>query len=130
MISEDANFSTIDLTDFYLGTDLPHSEYIQSPIRLIPANVIEFYNLVPLLPSTLFSAQNPLWLASGGGFEPAKVVPPFTKAWLQPPTELPFCFSQHRRNDSLYSCGGRFCSGVVKPETDGPFPLHPNCSLS
>jgi hypothetical protein len=45
MISEDANFSTIDLTDFYLGTDLPHPEYIRIPIRLIPKKVIEFYDL-------------------------------------------------------------------------------------
>jgi hypothetical protein len=45
MISEDANFSTIDLTDFYLGTDLPHPEYIRIPIRLIPSNVIEVYKL-------------------------------------------------------------------------------------
>jgi hypothetical protein len=27
MISENANCSTIDLTDFYLGTPLPHLEY-------------------------------------------------------------------------------------------------------
>jgi hypothetical protein len=31
MISENANFSTIDLTDFYLGTDLPHPEFIRIP---------------------------------------------------------------------------------------------------
>ena len=49
MISENANFSTIDLTDFYLGTDLPHPEYIRIPTRLIPANVIEFYNLAPFI---------------------------------------------------------------------------------
>jgi hypothetical protein len=49
MISENTNFSTIDLTDFYLGTDLPHPEYIRIPTRLIPANVIEFYNLEPFI---------------------------------------------------------------------------------
>jgi hypothetical protein len=51
MISEDANFSTIDLTDFYLGTDLPHPEYIRIPIRLIPKNVIKFYDLEKLITS-------------------------------------------------------------------------------
>jgi hypothetical protein len=45
MISENANFSTIDLTDFYLGTDLPHPEYIRIPRRLIPANTLAFYAL-------------------------------------------------------------------------------------
>jgi hypothetical protein len=49
MISENANFSTIDLTDFYLGTDLPHPEYIRIPTRLIPANVTAFYNLEPFI---------------------------------------------------------------------------------
>jgi hypothetical protein len=36
MISENARWSTIDLTDFYLGTDLPHPEYIRIPRNLIP----------------------------------------------------------------------------------------------
>jgi hypothetical protein len=45
MISEDAQWSTIDLTDFYLGTDLPHPEYIRIQTDLIPPNVIDFFNL-------------------------------------------------------------------------------------
>jgi hypothetical protein len=49
MISEHANWSTLDLTDFYLGTDLPHPEYIRIPLRLIPENVIAFYNLQPFI---------------------------------------------------------------------------------
>jgi hypothetical protein len=49
MISENASWSTIDLTDFYLGTDLPHPEFIRIPLHLIPANVIEFYNLYPFV---------------------------------------------------------------------------------
>ena len=49
MISEDANWSTIDLTDFYLGTDLPHPEYIRIPTRHIPPHVLEFYKLAPFV---------------------------------------------------------------------------------
>jgi hypothetical protein len=45
MISEDAQWSTIDLTDFYLGTDLPHPEYIRIQTSLIPPDVIDFFNL-------------------------------------------------------------------------------------
>jgi hypothetical protein len=45
MISEDANWTTIDLTDFYLGTDLPHPEYIRIPRKFIPHDVIAFYEL-------------------------------------------------------------------------------------
>jgi hypothetical protein len=45
MISENAKWSTLDLTDFYLGTDLPHPEYIRIPRNLIPEKVIDFYEL-------------------------------------------------------------------------------------
>jgi hypothetical protein len=45
MISENGKLSTIDLTDFYLGTDLPHPEYIRILRNLIPQNVIDFYAL-------------------------------------------------------------------------------------
>ena len=34
MISENAKWTTIDLTDFYLGTPLPHPEYISIPISM------------------------------------------------------------------------------------------------
>jgi hypothetical protein len=49
MISEDAGWSTIDLTDFYLGTDLPHQEFIRIPRHLIPKDVIDFYDLDPYI---------------------------------------------------------------------------------
>jgi hypothetical protein len=45
MISEDACWSTIDLTDFYLGTDLPYPEFIRIPTKHIPQNVVNFYQL-------------------------------------------------------------------------------------
>ena len=48
MISEDANLTTVDLTDFYLGTDLPHPEYIRIPRHMIPNKVIEFYAISSL----------------------------------------------------------------------------------
>jgi hypothetical protein len=49
MISENSNWTTIDLTDFYLGTDLPHEEYIRILLRLIPESMIEFYDLQPFI---------------------------------------------------------------------------------
>jgi hypothetical protein len=45
MISDDINIATIDLEDFYLGTPLPHREYIRIPTRFIPKKVREFYGL-------------------------------------------------------------------------------------
>jgi hypothetical protein len=45
MISENANWSTIDISDFYLGTPLPHPEHIRIQRALIPDTVIEFYDL-------------------------------------------------------------------------------------
>ncbi len=45
MISENANWSTINISNFYLGTPLPHSEHIRIQRALIPDTVIEFYDL-------------------------------------------------------------------------------------
>jgi hypothetical protein len=47
MISDNAAFSTVDLEDFYLGTLLPHPEYIRIPRKFIPPTVIAFYSLEP-----------------------------------------------------------------------------------
>jgi hypothetical protein len=49
MISDDINLSTIDLEDFYLGTNLPHPEYICIPTKFLPKKVIDFYKLRPYL---------------------------------------------------------------------------------
>jgi hypothetical protein len=49
MISDNAAFSTVDLEDFYLGTDLPHPEYIRIPAKFIPRKVMLFYKLKPFL---------------------------------------------------------------------------------
>ena len=51
MISDNANWTTIDLTDFYLGTPLPHPEYIRIPISMIPERVRKFYNLTEYISS-------------------------------------------------------------------------------
>jgi hypothetical protein len=45
MISDSAAFSTVDLEDFYLGTSLPHPEYIRIPVTFLPKAVIDFYLL-------------------------------------------------------------------------------------
>ena len=45
MISDDIPFATMDLEDFYLGTPLPHPEYIRIPTKFIPPKVIAFYKL-------------------------------------------------------------------------------------
>jgi hypothetical protein len=45
MISDNCSFATVDLEDFYLGTILPHPEYIRIPTRLIPKKVMDFYKL-------------------------------------------------------------------------------------
>ncbi len=45
MISENANWSTIDISDFYLGTPLPQPEHIRIQRALMPTAVIKFYGL-------------------------------------------------------------------------------------
>ncbi len=49
MISDNAQFSNIDLEDFYLGTSLPFPEFIRIPAKFIPKKVITFYKLKPFI---------------------------------------------------------------------------------
>ncbi len=49
MISDNAAFSTIDIEDFYLGTPLPHPEFIRILTKFIPEKVIAFYKLQPFI---------------------------------------------------------------------------------
>jgi hypothetical protein len=44
-ISDNAEFITIDLEDFYLGKSLPFPEFIRIPVKFIPKKVIAFYKL-------------------------------------------------------------------------------------
>jgi hypothetical protein len=57
MIFENSNWSTLDLTDFYLGTDLPHPEYIRIPENMIPVVVTEWYGLRPYIHNHILYAS-------------------------------------------------------------------------
>lgn len=50
MISDDAQWCTVDLTDFYLNHlhSLEQPEYMWIPVELIPANIMARYNLDPI----------------------------------------------------------------------------------
>jgi len=39
---------TLDIKDFYLNTDMPHYEYMRTPVGSIPAKIMKLYNLEPL----------------------------------------------------------------------------------
>jgi hypothetical protein len=45
----DGRFMTIDLKDFYLCSDLLEYEYVRIPMHLIPQEIIDLYNLEPLI---------------------------------------------------------------------------------
>ena len=40
-----AKFTTADIKNFYLNNDLPDSEWVRLPITIIPAEIIQQYNL-------------------------------------------------------------------------------------
>ena len=44
-----AKFLTADLKDFYLGTPMSHYEYMRIPVWMLPDEIIEQYNLTPLI---------------------------------------------------------------------------------
>ena len=43
-----AKFLTTDITNFYLNTQLPSSEYMKLPVKQIPDVITTHYNLKPL----------------------------------------------------------------------------------
>ena len=45
----DARFMTLDISDFYLDTPLPGKEYMRIPVHLIPACIMEQYQLAGLI---------------------------------------------------------------------------------
>ena len=48
-VSENANFTTLDIKDFYLMTPLPRSEYIRIPQKFLSAQILTKHSLHPFL---------------------------------------------------------------------------------
>ena len=44
-----AKYMTIDIKDFYLGTPMERFEYVRIPVKYIPPDIMEQYNLAPLV---------------------------------------------------------------------------------
>ena len=44
-----ARFMCVDIRNFYLNTPMERSEYMRLPITVIPQEIIDAYNLLPLL---------------------------------------------------------------------------------
>ena len=45
VVSDDAEFMTIDIKDFYLNTDLPRSEWMRVPVKFLSPTILDKYNL-------------------------------------------------------------------------------------
>jgi hypothetical protein len=49
VVSDNSNWCTIDISDYYLGTPLPRKEYMRVPIKYIPLATIVKYQLQPYI---------------------------------------------------------------------------------
>ena len=49
VVSDDAEFMTIDIKDFYLNTELPRSEWMRIPVKFLSAAILEKHNLRPFI---------------------------------------------------------------------------------
>jgi hypothetical protein len=49
ILTPNAKFMCADIKDFYLGTPMERYEYMQLPIALIPQEIVDKYNLTPLI---------------------------------------------------------------------------------
>ena len=45
VVSDDADFMTIDIKDFYLNTELPRSEWMRLPVKFLSTSILNKYNL-------------------------------------------------------------------------------------
>ncbi len=45
VVSDDADFMTIDIKDFYLNTDLPRSEWMRLPVKFLSTTIMDKYDL-------------------------------------------------------------------------------------
>jgi Reverse transcriptase (RNA-dependent DNA polymerase) len=63
VISDNANWMTIDIKDFYLGTPLLRPEYVRIPARLLPPATIAHHNLAPFITngSALFQVSKGMY---------------------------------------------------------------------
>ena len=70
VISDDLNWMTLDIKDYYLNTPLPRPEYIRIQQKLIPANVIEKHDLQPFLVnnSVLFEVNQGMYGLPQAGY--------------------------------------------------------------
>ena len=70
VISDDLNWMTLDIKDYYLNTPLPRPEYIRIQQKLIPANVIEKHQLQPFLVSNsvLFEVNQNMYRLPQAGY--------------------------------------------------------------
>jgi hypothetical protein len=50
--TEGAKYMCLDVKNFYHGTPMDSFEYMRIPIKLIPQEIIEQFNLLPLAPAT------------------------------------------------------------------------------
>ncbi len=65
MISDNAQFTTIDLEDFYLGTSLPFPELIRIPAKFIPKKghcLLQAETIHPERRAILYCVENPLYM--------------------------------------------------------------------
>ena len=59
IVSDNANFMTLDIKDFYLMTPLPRSEYIRIPLKFLSAQILAKHNLHPLFSPIQYYSKLP-----------------------------------------------------------------------
>jgi hypothetical protein len=55
IVSEDAEFCTADIKDYYLGTPLDRKEYMCIPLKHIPLDIQERYNIKSMVHNGWYS---------------------------------------------------------------------------
>jgi hypothetical protein len=128
MISDNAQFFTIDLEDFYLGTSLPFPEFIRIPAKFVPKKVITFYKLKQVIHkgalSILHCVKNPLWATRSKDLIPTTTLRPPRAKQLLSTVPHTFDLPQPQRHCQVLARCRRLRRRLV--QQNGHESLHPN----
>jgi hypothetical protein len=92
------HYITMDMKDFYIGADLPRSEYIRIPLKLIPPAVLEEYKLHNFIckrtNTILFEITKCLWgLPQAGLLSQQRLIKHLAKHGYHQDPNVPCLFS-------------------------------------
>ena len=105
VVSDGANWMSIDIKDFYLGTPMERPEFMRIPVRMIPTKIMEKYNLQQFVHngSVLFQIDKGMYgLPQAGRLAQNRLVSHLDKHGYKQAPHSP-CIFRHSERQTAFS---------------------------